>query len=127
MNDGKYFDAWAIVYDGEIASKEETGIGIIHGYDFAAMEDLLSSGELYEAMTIEKIAIPDNALTVNFRGTNLYRESGQQTFPETGQWDFPPYWEFDLEVTGFDYMPEFVMSPPVDPILTTEEDVSIPF
>ncbi|MBT9173885.1 MAG: hypothetical protein DDT21_02291 [Syntrophomonadaceae bacterium] len=104
MNE-QYFNAWAIVHDGEIATKDEIGIGVIYGYDFAAMNDLLTSGELYEAMCLDKIEIPNGAIAINFRGTNLYRESGQQTFPETGQWDFPPCWMFDLEITGFDYMP----------------------
>jgi hypothetical protein len=36
--------------------------------------------------------------TVNFLVTNMSRNEGQMSFPETGQWDFPPYIEMDIEV-----------------------------
>ncbi len=126
MNDGKYFDAWAIIYDGKVTeSKDEIGIGVVSGYTFQVMADLLDSGELYEAMCLDEIEIPDGAIAINFRGTNLYREEGQMTFPETGQWDFPPYWMFDLKVTGFDYLPEKTLVSPVE--LSADEIDSAPF
>lgn len=40
--------------------------------------------------------------SVDFLATNISRNEGQMSFPETGQWDFPPHIEMDIEVINID-------------------------
>lgn len=98
-----YFEAWAILVDGKINpdfDDDEFGIGLVHDLNFGDLQYAMR--DLFDYMLDMDITPPDGAYCVNFRVTNLSHESGQMSFPETGQWDFPPHWEMDVEIIGYD-------------------------
>ena len=123
-----WFEAWAILENGELSDKDETGIGTIHGVEFEWIREIYDNGELWCYMEQVEIDPPANAIVVNFRVSNLSAQEGQQSFPETGQWDFPPHTEMDVEVIGYDIVPP----QPIDladpeTLQLSGADVEIPF
>jgi len=100
---GPHLEYWAPIHDGKLtAHREECSVGMINGIEqgviFGAEDDLFES---LEAL-LEGKEIPEKAFGVSVIVSNFCHEDGQMTFPETGQWDFPPYWEMDMKIKGFD-------------------------
>ena len=92
------FEGWAMLIDGKLED-EMYGIGLINGVHYGYLDEILNSLkesiEVYLADIIDDL--PFNC-SVDFCATNISRNNGQMSFPETGQWDFKPYMEMDIEV-----------------------------
>ena len=81
---------------------EDAMIGMVNNIDFQILCEIQSTltDTLMDCGFAEPL--PGNAICAHFVLTNFKYQEGQQTFPETGQWDFPPHWEMDIELTGYD-------------------------
>ena len=97
-------EGWGLFSKHGLFHKDEIGLGIINGVNFEVccqlLEELKDSLEDFFKPEEEKEGL------IEFTISNLSWDDGQMTFPETGQWDFPPHWEYDIEITKTEYFPE---------------------
>ena len=96
-------EGWILIYEGELQYDETMGLGKINGVQFQTCCDLLENDLIKDAIEDTDFKAEKRDGVVEFVITNLKWDKGQMSFPETGQWDFPPHWEFDIEITKTEY------------------------
>lgn len=73
-------------------------IGEVHGLDFHLVEQFYKNDDLIHSLQELEIEWEDENQPVEIKVHSLSWFEGQMSFPETNQWDFPPSWEFELEI-----------------------------
>ena len=94
-----YAELWCPIEDGKPDS-DLLCIGLVRNM----LWDELSAAyeDLKEEVVEMGMEIPDGAYGVVLHLKGMEWRPGQMSFPETCQWDFPPHYEFDIEIVRFD-------------------------
>ena len=76
-----YFEAWALMgNDNKLSGEDETGIGMVSGYDYGHLEHIQETGELWEALNTCYICPPAGTKIIGFTITDLAFATGDDSY-----------------------------------------------
>lgn len=98
-----YFEMSVIFNEDGSYCKDDIIDGKIYGLTVSEASDIID--QIKKKSDIDEVVKPDNNTSgiVSIVVSNVYYDSGQQTFPESGAWDLPPEWMYDINIVRYEY------------------------